>query len=195
MTRLAIIYHSGYGHTKLVADAVRRGAEGVEGVEVRFLTAEEAEADIDSLSEVDGMIFGSPTYMGSVGAPLEKFFDATSKPWQKKLWADKLAGGFTNSGSFSGDKVMTLSRISVLAAQHGMVWINLGIANQLQDPEYDGRPEDAVNRLGGYLGAMAQSENAAPGPDNPPKGDIETARLYGERFAKAAKRWGSGRIE
>jgi hypothetical protein len=89
---------------------------------------------------------------------------------------------------------MTLSRISVLAAQQGMIWVNLGVPNQLRDPDYDGPMEEAVNRLGGYLGAMAQSENAEPGPNNPPKGDIETARRYGARFAKAVKRWGSGTL-
>ncbi|MEE4211619.1 MAG: flavodoxin family protein [Parvularcula sp.] len=195
MTKIAIIYHSGYGHTKLVADAVRDGVENIDGVEAIYLTAKEAEAELENLGKVDGIIFGSPTYMGSVAAPLEKFFDATSKVWGQGTWKDKLAGGFTNSGSASGDKVLTLQRLIVLAAQHGMIWVSHGAMNELQDPDFDGAPEEAVNRLGGYLGPMAQSENAAPGPDNPPQGDIKTARLYGERFARAAKRWGSGPLQ
>lgn len=195
MTEIAIIYFSGYGHTEKVAEAVKAGAESVEGVKVRLHTAEEAEGAIETLAEVDGIIFGSPTYMGSVGAPMESFFDASSKPWFEGKWKDKLAGGFTNSGSPSGDKVLTLQRMAVLAAQHGMLWVSTGLSNEAANPAYDGANEDAVNRLGGYLGPMAQSANAEPGPNNPPKGDTKTARLYGERFAKAAKRWGSGKLD
>ncbi|NNU15504.1 flavodoxin family protein [Parvularcula sp. ZS-1/3] len=195
MTTIAIIYHSGYGHTKLVAEAVRDGAASVDGVEVRLHTVEEAGDALDSFDDVAGIIFGSPTYMGSVSAPMEDFFDKTSKIWFRQGWKDKLAGGFTNSGSLSGDKLATLQRMSVLAGQQQMLWVNLGLGNQTSDPDYDGAFEDAVNRVGGYLGPMAQSANAEPGPNNPPRGDIKTAKLYGERFAKAAKRWGVGLIE
>ncbi|MCQ8186156.1 flavodoxin family protein [Parvularcula maris] len=194
MTTIAIIYFSGYGHTKLVAEAVKEGAESVDGVEVRFHTAEEAKDAIESFGDVDGIIFGSPTYMGSVGAPMEAFFDASSKPWFAQAWKDKLAGGFTNSGSPSGDKVLTLQRMAVLAAQQGMLWVSTGLQNETASPDYDGPLEQGINRLGGYLGPMAQSENKEPSPSNPPQGDIKTARLYGERFAKAAKRWGSGTL-
>lgn len=195
MTTIAIIYHSGYGHTKLVAEAVKQGAESVDGVEVRFLTAQEAIDAIDSFGDVTGIIFGSPTYMGSVAADLESFFDKTSQIWQSRGWVDKLAGGFTNSGSLSGDKVLTLQRMAVLAAQQSMIWVSLGVPNELLNPEYSGDPEHAKNRLGAYLGPMAQSENAAPGEDNPPRGDKDTARLYGERFARAARRWGLGTLD
>lgn len=195
MTTIAIIYHSGYGHTKRVAEAMQEGAESVEGVEVRLHTAEEAGEDLESFSDVTGIIFGSPTYMGSVSGDMEAFFDKTSKVWFNQGWKDKLAGGFTNSASMSGDKVNTLQRIAILAAQHGMIWVNLGLANESQNPNFGGPDEEAVNRLGGYLGAMAQSANEEPGEHNPPKGDTKTARLYGERFAKAAKRWGLGTID
>ena len=84
---------------------------------------------------------------------------------------------------------------AILAAQHGMIWVGQGEPNQTASADWTGNDDDAVNRLGGYLGPFAQSENAAPGPDNPPRGDIETARLYGARIAKAAARWGSGQTE
>ncbi|MEO1041385.1 MAG: flavodoxin family protein [Pseudomonadota bacterium] len=195
MTSIAIIYHSGYGHTKLLAEAIKQGAESVEGVEVRLHTAEEAEGALESFADVSGIIFGSPTYMGSVAGDMEQFFDKTSKVWFAQGWKDKLAGGFTNSGSPSGDKNVTLGRIATLASQHGMLWVNIGDGNELNDPNFAGAPDEAVNRLGGYLGVMAQSANAAPGPQNPPSGDIKTGYRYGERFAKAAKRWGLGVID
>ncbi|NRA29958.1 MAG: flavodoxin family protein [Parvularculaceae bacterium] len=192
MTTIAIVYHSGFGHTQLVAEAVQAGAAGVEGVDVRLLTAEEAGNDLDSLADVSGIIFGSPTYMGSVAGEMEMFFDKTSKVWFVQGWKDKLAGGFTNSASLSGDKLSTLQRMATLAAQHGMNWVNVGIPNELTDPNFSGDMTEARNRMGSYLGVMAQSQNAEPGPNNPPKGDVDTAKAYGERFAKAAKRWDAG---
>ncbi|MEW8431430.1 MAG: NADPH-dependent FMN reductase, partial [gamma proteobacterium symbiont of Ctena orbiculata] len=62
MTKVAIVYHSGFGHTKLQAEAVHRGAASVAGVEARLLTTEEAGADLDGLDDADGIIFGTPTY-------------------------------------------------------------------------------------------------------------------------------------
>jgi multimeric flavodoxin WrbA len=195
MAKVAIVYHSGYGHTELQAKAVHEGAAGVDGVEAVLLTAEDAQKDLELLADADAIVFGAPTYMGSASGPMKTFMDATSKVWAKKGWKDKLAGGFTNSGSPSGDKVVTLTQFAVLAAQHAMVWVSNGEGNQTQSPDYDGPNEAAVNRLGGYLGPMSQSANAPAGPGNPPEGDIETARLYGRRMALAALRWGRGLIE
>ena len=51
-----------------------------------------------------------------------------------------------------------------------------------------GSPED-LNRIGSYLGAMAQS-NADQGPELvPPQSDRDTARHLGKRVAEAAMRW------
>ncbi|WP_031549032.1 flavodoxin family protein [Parvularcula oceani] len=195
MTKVAIVYHSGYGHTKLQAEAVRDGAQGVEGTEVLFLTAQEAEADLDRLDDADAIIFGAPTYMGSASAPMKSFMDATSKPWFAQKWKDKVAGGFTNSGGLSGDKVQTLEQFVILASQHGMIWVPNALGNETQQEGWASGDPNGINRVSGFLGAMAQSENAEPGPNNPPKGDIKTARLYGERIAKAAQRWGRGKLD
>ena len=79
MTKVAIIYHSGYGHTKLVAEAVAEGAAGVDGVSVDLVTVEDATDDLDRFDDADAIIFGSPTYMGSASGPMKSFMDATSK--------------------------------------------------------------------------------------------------------------------
>ncbi|MEJ2299764.1 MAG: hypothetical protein P8X94_14965, partial [Woeseiaceae bacterium] len=101
-------------------------------------------------------------------------------------WADKLAAGFTNSGSQNGDKQNTLVDIASFAAQHGMVWVNLNLLPGNNSSK--GSVED-LNRLGSYLGAMAQS-NVDEGADvAPPEADLETAAKLGERVAKCARRW------
>ena len=131
-------------------------------------------------------MFGCPTYMACPSAGLKQFMEATSGRWMSQQWADKLAAGFTNSGSQNGDKQNTLVDIATFAAQHGMVWINL---NLLPGNNSSAGSVEDLNRLGASLGAMAQS-NVDEAPDVvPPKADLDTARSLGERVAKCAQRW------
>ncbi|MFN4311504.1 MAG: flavodoxin family protein [Ferrovibrio sp.] len=182
MTKVAIVYHSGYGHTQKQAEAVAEGARAVAGASVALIPIAEAEARLDELNAADAIVFGSPTYMGSVSGPFKTWMDGTSKVWGK--WNGKLAVGFTNSASQSGDKLNTLLQISVFAAQHGMLWVSLGLMPGNNNSK--GSVND-LNRLGSFLGAMAQS-NADQGPEHGPiASDLETAKHLGRRVAETAK--------
>ena len=190
MTIVAIVYHSGYGHTKVLAESVARGAGEVAGVTARLLSSEEATADLDQLDSAYAIIFGTPTYMGGPSAAFKAFADASSKKWAAGAWRDKLAAGFTVSSSLSGDKHMTLSYLVTFAMQQKMLWIGQAESGPTNNGEHGGKPED-VNRIGIYTGFMAQADNVAPDV-SPPQGDHRTAELFGERVAKAARRWASG---
>jgi len=102
MVKVAIVYHSGFGHTKLQAEAVHRGAASVAGVEPWLLTTDEAAGRLDELDSAAAIIFGCPTYMGSMSAEMKKFVEVAAKKWFTLAWKDKIAGAFTNSSSFSG---------------------------------------------------------------------------------------------
>jgi NAD(P)H dehydrogenase (quinone) len=188
---IAIIYHSGYGHTARQAAAVRRGVEKVPGAAVLFLTSEEAETRFGALEGADAIIFGAPTYMGSASGPFKTFMDATSEIFVSGAWRDKIAAGFTNSGSRSGDKLLTLIEFNILAAQLGMHWVSLGMLPG--NNRSDGSEED-LNRLGFFLGAAAQS-NTDEGPDvAPPESDLRTAEALGERVARVTQQFVRGRL-
>lgn len=185
MTNIAIVYHSGYGHTQAVAEAVAAGARGVAGAKVTLIPVGEAEGREAELDAADAIIFGSPTYMGGVSADFAKFKDWTSKKWMARAWQDKLAAGFTVSASWGGDKQNTLYQLLTLAQQQGMVWVGLGLA-----PGYNhskGSPED-LNRTGASLGLMAQA-NADQGNDGIGASELATAQALGKRVADAALRW------
>ena len=190
--RIAIVYHSGQGHTGQQAAAVKAGVAQVEGAEPLLLTVEEAPARWDDLACAEAIIFGAPTYMAGASAAFKAFQDATSHAVMAKgfAWKDKLAAGFTNSGARSGDKLATLMQIALFAAQHGMHWINLGLPpanNSTTGSEGD------LNRLGFWLGAGAQS-NTDQGPDlAPPEADLATARHLGRRVAEATLQFVRGR--
>ena len=79
------VYHSGYGHTSVVAEAVHAGVASVEGVEATLIEAStlnspDAEG-FEVLDNADAMIFGSPTYMGSASAVFKAFMEASSSRW------------------------------------------------------------------------------------------------------------------
>ncbi len=185
MSKVAVVYHSGYGHTQRQAEAVRDGAALNTNDEVHLISVEEIDDNWDKLDAADAIIFGSPTYMGGVSAQFKTFADKTSKVWAERGWQDKVAAGFTNSASQNGDKHGTLQQMQVLAAQHGMIWVPLGLAPGNNSSQ--GSLED-VNRLGGSIGALAQS-NADQGPEHgPTKADLETAKLLGAKVAEIANR-------
>jgi NAD(P)H dehydrogenase (quinone) len=188
--KVCIVHHSGYGHTARQAAAVAEGVRRVTEVDcIEIPVADLADADAAAwqrLDEAEAIVFGSPTYMGGPSAAMKAFMEATSARWLDQKWADKLAACFTNSGSQNGDKQNTLVAFATLAAQHGMVWINLNLLPG--NNSSTGSPED-LNRLGASLGAMAQS-NIDQGPDDgPPAADLETARRLGQRVAECCLRW------
>lgn len=171
---LAVAYHSPYGHTRRVAEAVATGAAGV-GVQV-WLQDVAADLQWSMLDRADTLVLGSPVYMGSVSAGMKTFMDGTSKRWKDRLWAGKLAAGFANSGGLSGDKLAVLQQLCLFAMQHGMLWSGLPLL-----PTGTG-PQD-LNRMAGFLGLMTQSDNA-PVAQTPPEGDLRTAHWFGEHLAQ-----------
>ena len=182
MTDIVVVYHSGYGHTQRMAQAVAQGAGA-------SLLAIDADGNLppagwEQLAAADAIVFGSPTYMGSVSWQFKKFADASSKPWYAEAWKDKIAAGFTNSAGMSGDKQGTLLTLFTLAMQHGMIWVSQG----LMPSNTRGAQRNDVNYLVSYSGAIAQSPSDA-GADAMAPGDLETARLFGERVAEITARF------
>ena len=185
MTTVAIVYHSGYGHTQAIAEAVAAGAQGVTGVKTTLVPTSEAEAREAELDAADAIVFGSPTYMGGVSADFAKFKDWTSKKWMARSWQDKLAAGFTVSASWGGDKQNTIYQLLTLAQQHGMVWVGLGLA---PGNNHSKGSVDDLNRTGASLGVMAQA-NADQGHEGIGQSEFKTASALGKRVAEAALRW------
>lgn len=183
MSKVVVVYHSGYGHTRVLAEAVTQGVDSQPDSTALLLPVDQVPQHWQQLHSADAIIFGSPTYMGSVSAQFKHFMEATSAFYLAKPWRNKLAAGFTNSGNPCGDKFNTLVQMVTFATQHSMIWVGLDLL-----PGNNTRmasPQD-LNRLGSSLGAMAQS-NLDEGSDTaPPEADRLTARHLGERVARLA---------
>lgn len=191
-TQVAIIYHSGYGHTAKQAEAVARGAASAPNTTSLLISVDEIDQHWAALEGVDAIIFGSPTYMGSASGQFKMFMDATSRSVFAKggTWKNKVAAGFTNAASRSGDKLNTLVQLSVFAAQHGMHWVNLGLP-----PGHNASTttEDALNRHGFFLGAAAQSDADLPADTAATPSDLKTSEHLGARVAQVARELAAGR--
>lgn len=181
MAKIALVYHSGYGHTQFIAQAIAQGAQA----DLLAIDADGnlSEAQWDVLDAADAIILGSPTYMGNVSWQFKKFADASSKRWFARTWQDKYFAGFSVSASLNGDKGMTLAYLQTLASQHGGLWISLGLppANALASSRQD------INNLGGSVGLLVQAPSDA-GADKIPQGDVLTASKFGERVLAIAAR-------
>lgn len=182
MNKIVVVYHSGYGHTLKQAEAVAKGA----GAELVAIDTEGnlSEAQWASLDDADAIILGSPTYMGSVTWQFKKFADTSSKAWFTQKWKDKVFGGFTNSATMNGDKHSTIHYFITLAMQHSGIWVGTG----LMPSNSKTAKRDDINFVGSFAGAMMQTPSDAS-IDEVVQGDLETARLYGERIAQITRQF------
>ena len=181
MSKVIVVFHSGYGHTKRVAEFVAEGA----GAELLAIDAEGnlPEGAWEKLADAEAIIFGTPTYMGGASWQFKKFADASSKPWFGRVWQDKVFGGFTNSASMNGDKGATMIGLQTLASQHGGIWVSLGMlpSNSKAAARTD------INNMGGSVGLLVQSPSDAS-VDEIPQGDLDTAKAYGARVAEVTRK-------
>jgi multimeric flavodoxin WrbA len=184
MSKIVIVFHSGYGHTKKIAEAVAEGSGGA-------LLAIDAEGNLpeggwEQLAGADTIVMGSPTYMGGPSWQFKKFADTSSKAWFTMAWKNKIAAGFTNSATLNGDKFSSLMYMFTLSQQHGMVWVGMG----MQGPSAKHHTRDDLNNLGGYSGLITTTPSDAS-PDEMVPGDLATARAFGQRIADVTARIGT----
>ena len=178
MNPIVIVYHSGYGHTQKVAEAVAEGSGG-------SLLAISAEGNLpdggwEQLAAAKTIVFGSPTYMGSVSWQFKKFADASAKPWYSQVWKNKLAAGFTNAATLNGDKLSTLHYLFTLSQQHSMFWVGTG----MMPVNNKAATRDDINNVGSSSGLMTVTPSDASVEEMVP-GDIATAKAFGKRVAEA----------
>src|ERR1700730_5865458 len=189
--KIVVVYHSGYGHTQRIAEAVARGAAAVSRASVELVTAEEAPGRWGTLDGADAIIMGAPTYMGSLSAPFKAFMDATSHlQYAQKRWAGKVAAGFTNGAARGADQQNSLVQLMTFAAQHQMHWVNLGL-NYGNNRSYTN--EDILNRDSYTLGMAGQADMDQGGDAAPPSSDIRSAEFRELLVAEVAQELSAGR--
>lgn len=183
--KIVIVYHSVTGTTAQLAEAIAAGCCSEHSINVQLLRIDGADITqgryknsivLEAIDQADAVIFGSPTFMGSVSAQFKAFADATAGDhWGEQLWADKVAAGFTVGTGYCGDTLHSLHYLQILAAQHGMLWAGLDLAGA--------GDVKAPNRLGAQAGLIARAVDGAI--EQP---DLQTAFYLGQRVARVVSR-------
>ena len=178
---IVIVYFSGFGHTQRVAETVASasGAQLLRVDEAGNLPA----GGWEQLAAADAIVFGTPTYIGSVSWQFKKFIDESSKVWGAMGWKDKLAAAFTNSAGMNGDKASTLYALFTMAQQHGMVWVGMGMLPSTTKAA----KRDDINYVASFMGLATTTPSDATVDEMVP-GDLETARRFGRRVAATLAR-------
>ena len=106
MFKVLVIYHSQFGFTEKMAEAVMEGVKSVKRVEVELLKIG-APFSISKLNEADALIFGSPVIYGSVAPAMKTFLESVKKHKASgKLLLSGKKGGAFGSFTFSGGWVI-----------------------------------------------------------------------------------------
>jgi multimeric flavodoxin WrbA len=179
--KIVVVYFSGFGHTTRVAESVASGARA------QLLKVDQQgnlpPGGWDQLQDAGAIVFGSPTYMASASWQFKKFLDESSRIWMKEGWKDKVAAGFTNSAGMNGDKASTLYALFTMSQQHGMIWVGTG----MMPSNSKASTRDDINYVASFTG-LATTTPSDAGPEEMAKGDLETARLFGERVRHVVER-------
>jgi NAD(P)H dehydrogenase (quinone) len=187
--KVAIIYHTRYNSVEKIAAEIAIGIESIQNATALLIQCSEASNRIEEINSADAIVFGSPTYFGSVSSEMKTFLDSTGDVFMNKKWKNKVAAAFTHSSLPSGDKLMTLNQMMVFAMQNGMIWCGLDLlpTEEIISEWSDlGTEPIKVNKLGSWMGLMSQSD-ARKGVELS-NSDFLTARLFGKRIATIAKK-------
>ena len=194
MADVLVLYYSRYGATESLAREVCQGVDSVKGMSARLRTvppvSPNTEATEDGvpesgppyvthqdLTECKGVVMGSPTRFGNMGAALKYFIDTTGADWMKGSLSGKPAGVFTSTSSLHGGSETTLLTMAIPLLHHGMIYVGIPYSEE----------ELATTTTGGSLyGAthVTWSRN----PDELSEDEKTLARALGRRVADIAQR-------
>ncbi|KAJ4967407.1 hypothetical protein NE237_019256 [Protea cynaroides] len=143
--KIYIVYYSMYGHVEDLAKRMKKGIDGIEGVEGWLYRVPETLSDeilekmkaptkddsiplisAAELASADGLLFGFPTRYGCMAAQMKSFFDSTGQLWKEQTLAGKAAGFFVSTGTQGGGQETTAWTAITQLAHHGMLFVPIG---------------------------------------------------------------------
>jgi len=180
--QVLVLYHSDYGNTEKMAQAIAKGAEATDDrVQTRLLQV--AEAQGDDLLAADVIFLGSPVHMGTMAWKVKKLIDDCGKLWLENALANKVAGIFATGGGLGhagGGVELTLISLFANALEHGMIAV--GFPKNL--PGYaDG---------GLHWGAYARCADTEGMPQPISDKALVAGRSYGAHVTEVALRFRDG---
>ena len=192
-----IVYYSMYGHIRRMAEAVKEGADGVNGATVRIcrvqetlpeevlikmgaLEAQKAQANVpvckvEDLVWADAIIFGTPTRFGNMCGQMRQFLDSTGGLWAKGELVGKVGSVFTSSATQHGGQESTILSFHITLLHQGMIIVGLpySFAGQMRIDEMTGSSPYGASTIAGGDGKRIPSVN-----------ELDAARFQGKYVAE-----------
>ncbi|ATX81232.1 NAD(P)H dehydrogenase (quinone) [Mariprofundus ferrinatatus] len=173
-----IAYHSDYGNTKKMADAIAAGMKVASPqVSVKLQTAENT--SLDDLVAADVVVFGTPVHMGSMAWQLKHLIDRAGKLWMEGLLEGKVGGVFATGGGFGGaggGVEATMISLHSHFLEQGLVTV--GFPKSLPGYADGGLQWGPYGRSGHHDGM----------PGSVSEGALAAARSYGAHLAEVAEK-------
>ena len=194
-----IVYYSMYGHIRRMAEAVKEGADGVNGATVRIcrvqetlpeevlikmgaLEAQKVQANVpvckvEDLVWADAIIFGTPTRFGNMCGQMRQFLDSTGGLWAKGELVGKVGSVFTSSATQHGGQESTILSFHITLLHQGMIIVGLpySFTGQMRIDEMTGSSPYGASTIAGGDGKRMPSEN-----------ELDAARFQGKHVAEIA---------
>lgn len=200
--KINIIFHSLYSHIYTMAEAVADGARQVSGAEVNLFQVPETltpdllarvgateaknkfahipTATMETLSEADAIIFGTPTRYGMMTAQMRSFLDATGGLWVEGTLIGKVGSVFTSTATQHGGQESTILSFHTTLLHLGMIIVGVPYSEKRQmtlDEITGGSPYGASTITGGD-GSRLPSEN-----------ELAIASFQGRHVAEMTRRF------
>lgn len=112
--QLLVVYYSGTGNTKMLANEIANGAKEA-GIKAQVKSAEECTQK--DLGEADALAVGSPTYFSNVAWQIKKLIDESIVLYEDGSLAKKPIGLFTSAGC-KRDAKQCLKMLQLAFAYH-----------------------------------------------------------------------------
>jgi NAD(P)H dehydrogenase (quinone) len=141
MPSVLVLYYSRHGSTQKMAYKIADGIES-QGCEALIRTVPPVSnnlstindavpqsgdpyAQLNDLTNINGLALGSPTRFGNMAAAMKYFIDSTSTEWLNGKLIGKPACVFTSSSSMHGGQESTLLSMMLPLFHHGMLLTGL----------------------------------------------------------------------
>ncbi len=194
MTKVLVLYYSGYGHVETMAEAIAEGAGEVDGAEVTVkrvpeLVPEEVArksglkldqqapiAEPSELADYDAIVFGTPTRFGNMASQMRNFLDQTGGLWMQGALIGKVGSVFASTASQHGGQETTITSFHTTLLHHGMVIVGVPYSHKglnEMDEISGGTPYGATTMAGD--GSRVPSAN-----------ELDIARFQGRHVAEIA---------
>ncbi len=174
--QVLIAYHSDYGNTKKMAEAIAAGIRASKAdLSIDLHTAEET--SLQDLLVADMIVFGTPVHMGSMAWQMKQLIDRAAKLWMEGALEGKVGGVFATGGGFGGaggGVEQTMIALYSNFLEHGMLVV--------------GFPKSLPGYADGGLqwGPYGRSGNHEGMPDTVSEAALAAARSYGAHLAETA---------